>query len=103
MFQFAIPVSMGVTIQRSRPWWRAAITADEFDTRQVLDTKWWAWMDSNQRPRSYQDPSRQYPVLSLARSSSLTNLDSPTNFVAITAPNTAWSLSLYDHAAKGLW
>ena len=58
-------------------------------------------MDSNQRPRSYQDPSRQYPVLSLARSSSLTNLDSPINFVGSAAPNTEVSLSRHDYAAKG--
>ena len=69
----------------------------------VLDfvKRGWAWMDSNQRHWSYQDPSRQYPVPSLTRSSSLTNLDSPTNFVASAAPNTGGSLSLYDYAAKG--
>lgn len=40
--------------------------------------------------------------LSLAPgSSSLTDLDSPTNFVLGAAPNTEWSLSRHDYAAKG--
>ena len=31
------------------------MSAEEFDTRQVSDINRWAWMDSNQRPRCYQD------------------------------------------------
>ena len=49
-------------------------------------------MDSNQRPRSYQD---------CARSSSLTNFDTLTNISRSASPNPEESLSLRDYAANG--